>query len=137
MSNKLMPDTQAPALSLPLVGGGTWSLADQTPKNFTMVIFYRGLHCPVCKMYLTKLNGLIDMAAAAGVNVVAASMDPEDRATKTKADWGLDNVQIAYGVTAQDVHNWGLYLSTSIKEAEMPSLQNRVCSGCVQMGVCT
>ena len=72
MSNKLMPDTQAPALSLPLVGGGTWSLADQTPKNFTMVIFYRGLHCPVCKMYLTKLNGLIDMAAAAGVNVVAA-----------------------------------------------------------------
>lgn len=118
MSNKLMPDTRAPALSLPLVGGGTWSLAEQTPKNFTMVIFYRGLHCPVCKMYLTKLNGLIDMAAAAGVNVVAASMDPEDRATKTKADWGLNNVQIAYGVTAQDVHNWGLYLSTSIKEAE-------------------
>ena len=47
MTQKLMPDSQAPVLSLPLVGGGTWSLADQNPKNFTMVIFYRGLHCPV------------------------------------------------------------------------------------------
>ena len=42
MTQKLMPDSQAPELSLPLVGGGTWALADQTPKNFTMVIFYRG-----------------------------------------------------------------------------------------------
>jgi peroxiredoxin len=47
MTQKLMPDSQAPVLSLPLVGGGTWSVTDQNPKNFTMVIFYRGLHCPV------------------------------------------------------------------------------------------
>ena len=120
MSQKLIPDTQAPALSLPLVGGGTWTLADQTPKNFSMVIFYRGLHCPVCKMYLTKLNGLIDMAAEAGVNVVAVSMDPEDRATQTKTDWELGNIDLAYGATADDVRNWGLYLSTAFKDAEIP-----------------
>ena len=59
MSQKLMPDSQAPALSLPLVGGGTWTLANQSPKNFTMVIFYRGLHCPVCKMYLEKLKAAL------------------------------------------------------------------------------
>ena len=118
MTNKLMPEAQAPAMTLPLVGGGTWSLADQSPKNFTMVIFYRGLHCPVCKMYLTKLNALTEMAAEAGVNVVAASMDPEDRATQTKAEWELDNIDLAYGATAQDARNWGLYLSTAIKDAE-------------------
>lgn len=118
MTQKLMPDTQAPTLSLPLVGGGTWTLAEQTPKTFTMVIFYRGLHCPVCKMYLTKLNGLIDMAAEVGVTVVAASMDPEDRATQTKADWELGNIDLAYGATAQDARNWGLYLTAAIKEAE-------------------
>jgi thiol-disulfide isomerase/thioredoxin len=105
MSQKLIPDTQAPALSLALVGGGTWTLVDQAPKNFSMVIFYRGLHCPVCKMYLTKLNGLIDMAAEAGVNVVAVSMDPEDRATQTKTDWELGNIDLAYGATADDVRN--------------------------------
>lgn len=118
MSQKLMPDTQAPALSLPLVGGGTWTLADQTPETFTMVVVYRGLHCPVCKGYLCKLNGLLPMAAEAGVKVVAVSMDPEDRATEAKTAWGLDALDVAYGMTVADVKNWGLYLSTAFKEAE-------------------
>jgi len=55
MSQKLTPDTQAPALKLPLVGGGTFDLAAEKPDNFTMVIFYRGYHCPVCKGYLGGL----------------------------------------------------------------------------------
>ena len=119
MTQKLMPDSQAPVLSLPLVGGGTWSLTDQNPKNFTMVIFYRGLHCPVCQMYLSKLNELTDMAEDAGVNVVAVSMDPENRATQTKSEWELANLDIAYGATADDVRNWGLYLSTAIKGTDI------------------
>ncbi len=118
MSQKLMPDTQAPALTLPLVGGGAWSLADQIPQNFTMIVVYRGYHCPVCKMYLTKLNGLTDMAREAGVGVVAVSMDTEERAKMSKDEWGLTNLDVAYGMTEGDVANWGLYLSTAIKDAE-------------------
>ena len=52
MSQKLMPGAQAPSLKLPLVGGGTFDLAAEKPENFTMVLFYRGYHCPVCKGYL-------------------------------------------------------------------------------------
>lgn len=115
---KLIPDAQVPALSLPLVGGGTWTLADQSPENFTMIVVYRGLHCPVCKSYLGKLNGLVDMAEAAGVTTVAVSMDSEERATQAKSDWGLDNLTVAYGMSRADVANWGLYFSTAIKEAE-------------------
>jgi peroxiredoxin len=118
MYQKLTPDAHVPALSLRLVGGGTWTLAAQTPKNFTMIVVYRGLHCPVCKAYMGKLNALVDMAAEAGVKVVAASMDPEDRATQAKTDWGMDKLDVAYGMTTQDVANWGLYLSTAFKEAE-------------------
>ena len=118
MSMKLMPDTQAPALSVPLVGGGQWTLADQKPQNFTMVVVYRGYHCPVCKAYMGKLNGLVGMATEAGVNVVAVSMDDADRAARAKAEWGLDALDIGYGLTEADVHNWGLYLSTAIKDAE-------------------
>lgn len=118
MSMKLMPDTQAPALSVPLVGGGHWTLADQTPRNFTMVVVYRGYHCPVCKAYLSRLNGLAGMAAEAGVGVLAVSMDDAERAARTKADWGLDALDIGYGLTEADVRDWGLYLSTAIKEAE-------------------
>ncbi|SIS92506.1 Peroxiredoxin [Roseivivax lentus] len=119
MPTKIMPGTKAPALSLPLVGGGTFTLADETPEAVTMILVYRGYHCPVCKDFLAgQVEPRIDAFAEAGVKVVAVSMDPEDRATKTKSEWGLEKTPIAYGMTEEDARNWGLYLSSSIKEAE-------------------
>ena len=118
MTHTLIPDTQAPELSLPLVGGGTWVLSEQTPQHFTMVIFYRGLHCPVCKNYLYNLNTMMDQILELGFSVVVASMDTKERAEKTKADWGLDRVDVAYGLDIGMAKKWGLYISTSIKEAE-------------------
>ncbi len=40
------------------------------------------------------------------------------RAEQTKVNWGLDKVAIAYGLDIQTAKNWGLYISSSIKEAE-------------------
>ena len=116
---KLMPDTQAPALSLPLVGGGTWTLADRTPEAFTMIVVYRGLHCPVCEGYLGKLQAVAKDFADKGVDLVAVSMDPQDRAEKAKADWGLTDVPVAYGMTEETARSWGLYVTSSIKEVEI------------------
>ncbi len=48
----LMPRQPVPSLDVPTVGGGTWSLSGQTPEKFTMIVFYRGLHCPICSLYL-------------------------------------------------------------------------------------
>ena len=120
MSDKLMPGTQAPSLVLPLAGGGTYDLSAQSAGAATMVIFYRGLHCPVCEGYLGKV---VDKAAAfaeAGMPIVLASMDGQDRAEKAKADWGLGDLPVAYGLTEEQARSWGLYISTSIKEAETP-----------------
>ena len=118
MTHMLIPDTQAPELSLALTGGGTWFLSDQTPQHFTMVIFYRGLHCPVCKNYLGILNSMMDHISELGFSVVVASMDTQERAEQAKADWGLDKVDVAYGLDLETAKKWGLYISTSIKEAE-------------------
>ena len=118
MTNKLMPETQAPALSLPLVGGGTFDLAAETPENFTMVVFYRGLHCPVCQSYLGKLDALVPAYEEAGFSVVAASMNTAEIAEQTKADWGLKNLKIAHSLDEATARSWGLWISTSIKEAE-------------------
>jgi peroxiredoxin len=118
MPQTLMPDTQAPALTVALVGGGTWDLSQQSPRNFTMIVVYRGYHCPVCKAYLQKLNALTGMATDAGVDVLAVSMDDADRATKTKAEWALDNLTLGYGLTSADASAWGLYQSDAIKDAE-------------------
>lgn len=46
---KIIPQTKAPELKVQLVGGEIWDLKEQNPEKFTMIIFYRGLHCPVCE----------------------------------------------------------------------------------------
>ncbi|MEK9794962.1 MAG: redoxin domain-containing protein, partial [Hyphomicrobiales bacterium] len=107
MSHTLIPDTQAPNLELKLVGGGEWKLSDQSPSSFTMVIFYRGLHCPVCKNYLTKLNSMIDTVNELGFSVVVASMDPLERAEESKKEWGIDNLNVAYGLDEKTARSWG------------------------------
>ena len=118
MTHTLIPDTAAPELLLPLVGGGRWVLSEQNPKHFTMVIFYRGLHCPVCKNYLGTLNSMMEKISDLGFLVVVASMDSKERAEQSKSEWGLDKINVAYELDIETAKKWGLYISTSIKEAE-------------------
>lgn len=115
---RLAPDAAVPSLSLPLVGGGNFTLGNPAPRNFTMVVFYRGHHCPVCKIYLETMNGLVDGYREAGFELVAASMNDKAIAEKTKAEWNIGNVPVAYGLTEAAARDWGLYVSKAIKEAE-------------------
>lgn len=109
----LMPRQKVPSLSFPLVGGGTWSLADQTPENFTMIVFFRGMHCPMCSKQLKDLEAKIDDFAKRGVNVVAVSSDTEERAIESKETWNLPNLDLGYGLSLEKAREWGLYISTS------------------------
>ena len=117
--HKIIPQTQAPELDLKLLDGSTWKLKDQNPERFSMLVFYRGLHCPVCEKYLKTLNDLLDAYAEKGVDVIAISMDSKLRARKTRIKWGLsEKLKIGYGLEAENANNWGLYLSNAIKDYE-------------------
>lgn len=118
MSEKLMPDTAAPDLKLPLVGGGTFDLAAETPENFTMICFYRGYHCPVCKGYLGNLVSLLGDFEKTGFSVVAVSMNDEALAQKSVIEWELGNLRVAYGMTMEDAKSWGLWVSKAFKDVE-------------------
>lgn len=118
MATKLMPDAPAPALRIETLDAGPWELAAQKPSTFTMVVFYRGLHCPVCKSYLQKLDGLAEAYAASGFKIVAVSMDSRERAQKTAQDWALSRLTIGYGLEEADARAWGLYISKAIKDTE-------------------
>ena len=109
----LMPRKPVPALEFELVGGGRWSLAAQMPQNFTMVVFYRGLHCPICRKYTSELNGMIGEFDRRGVSTVITSNDTQERAQEAKDKWGLPNLAIGYGVPVEKSREWGLYVSTS------------------------
>ncbi len=113
------PQTPAPALEVDLVGGGRWHLADQHPDAFTLVVFYRGLHCPVCKVYTAQLAGMLDAFAGVGVtSVVAVSGDTEARATTSVQEWGLGSLDVGWGQSVASMRAWGLFVSKGITEGE-------------------
>ena len=108
----LIPRQPVPALELPLVGGGTWKLSERTPKNFTMVVFYRGLHCPICRKQLTELQNQLAEFDKRGVKAIAISSDNAERAGKTVETWKLDKLPVGYGLDLETARQWGLYVSS-------------------------
>ncbi len=109
----IKPRQSVPALEFDTLDGGRWSLAAQAPQHFTMVVFYRGLHCPICRRYLTELNGMIGEFDRRGVATVVTSTDTRERAQEAKDKWGMPNLAIGYGVPIEKAREWGLYVSTS------------------------
>lgn len=116
-----LPRRPAPPLSFPLTTGETWRLDEQAPERFTLIVFYRGVHCPVCKKYLEELTRMQSRFADRGTEVVAVSMDNEARARKTRQDWDIDGLKLGYALPVEQAQAWGLYLSEAVKEQE-PSL---------------
>jgi peroxiredoxin len=105
------PNQQAPELVVDLVGGGSWDLAAQHPQGFTLVVFYRGHHCPVCRAQLSELNRRIDELEQRGLSVIAVSGDTEELASQSKRDWHLDRLTLGYGLAVQTMRTWGLFVS--------------------------
>jgi len=112
------PKQEAPALSFQSLDGNQWNLNEQKPENFTLIVFYRGLHCPICKKYLQQLESLIPDFQERGVNVVAVSMDTEKRARLSRKDWELKNLKIGYQLDLETAKKWGLYISAGVKDGE-------------------
>ena len=108
------PRQPAPALDVDTVGGGRWSLAAQEPALFSMLVFYRGLHCPICKPYLRDLDRKLGDFAELGITAAALSSDTRERAEQAKADWSIDGLTIGYGVSIDAARAWGLFISSSI-----------------------
>ena len=113
-----MPRTRAAELRVETIEADRWSLHDQSPKSFTMIVFYRGLHCPVCKRYLLGLDRRLDDFHEHGVEVIAISGDTRVRAEQAKQDWELENLRIGYGQSIDSMREWGLFISHAIKESE-------------------
>jgi peroxiredoxin len=106
----LKPRQTVPALEVSTLQGA-WSLGDQAPENFTMLVFYRGLHCPICSKYLAELDKLAGDFAETGVGILALSSDGEERAKQAVEDWGLKNTNIGYGLSVEQAQAWGLHRS--------------------------
>ncbi len=74
----IKPREKTPDLNIQLVNGTQWKLSEQSPKNFTMLLFYRGKHCPVCKKQLQELQSSLSKFTDRGVNVIAINSEYEE-----------------------------------------------------------
>ena len=76
----LVPRQKTPDLEVPTLSHGAFNLATDNAENFTLITFYRGLHCPICTNYLTELELLTPEFEERGVKTIAISSDAEERA---------------------------------------------------------
>ena len=118
MSNNIIPGKKAPSLNIETISGNIWSLDNHLNKSKCMIVFYRGLHCPVCSVFLKQIESYLLEYKKSNTEVIAVSMDNKEKALKTKSDWSIKNLNIAYGLSEENARRWGLYISKSIKEAE-------------------
>lgn len=109
----LLPRYPVPALNVPLTTGGRFVLGAAPEHRFDLLIFYRGLHCPICAKYLLELERLAPEFASRGVQVVAVSSDTEDRGRQMAEKVKASGIKIAYGLSLRSARQWGLYISTS------------------------
>jgi len=118
VSNNIIPGKKAPSLNIETISGNTWSLDNHLNKSKCMIVFYRGLHCPVCSVFLKQIESQLLEYKKSNTEVIAVSMDNKEKALKVKSDWSIKNLNIAYGLSEGNARKWGLYISKSIKEAE-------------------
>ena len=109
----LKPRMKTPELEVDTLDDGKWRLSAQKPENFTMIVAYRGLHCPICRPYISGLDRMVEEFAKRGVEVIAISTDTQERAKQTKDQWKLKNLRIGFGLSIPNAREWGLYISTS------------------------
>jgi peroxiredoxin len=111
---ELMPRRPVPTLAVPTTAGETWSITERRPESFSMIVVYRGLHCPICSGYLKDLDDKLDQFTSRGVDVVAVSGDTAERADAAARDWKLERLTLGYGLDLDDARAWGLFISAGI-----------------------
>ena len=114
----ILPKTKVPSLEVSLINDTNWKLSEQKPENFTLIIFYRGLHCPVCKAQLEDLASQLDKFTERGINVIAISGDTEKRAKISGEDWDIPSLPIGYNLSMEKAREYGLFISKAISDKE-------------------
>jgi len=110
----------APELDVITTEGQRWRLSDQRPRSLTMVVFYRGLHCPASESYLRRLDVKREEFARRGVEVIAISCDNRERAQRARHEWGLIGLKVGYGLKAASALDWGLHIIRGIGDSALP-----------------
>ena len=116
----LIPGQNVPDLDLELTIDARFQLSKQHPGAFTMLVFYRGKHCPICKKYLEELGSKLDSFTKLGVSPFAISMDSRERAMVAHEEWDPHDLPLAFGLSEDQAREWGLFISEKRPDSDEP-----------------
>lgn len=108
-----IPRQPVPALSVPTLSHGPYDVTTDAPDRFGLVVFYRGLHCPICHKYLLELGRLLPEFAQRGVKVLALSTDDRDRAQAMSDKLNAPDLRVGHDLPLEVARSWGLSISAS------------------------
>ena len=110
----LIPRQPVPELKIDTLDDGVWQLAERKTENFTLIVFYRGWHCPICGPYLRDLDRKIAEFSQRGIDVIAISNDDHTRAQAAREGWKIKQLTLGYGMSIEQGRQWGLFVSRGI-----------------------
>lgn len=113
---KPIPDSILAPMTFPKLGGGKISIGG-SQENWTLLIVYRGKHCPRCKKYLNILDKMRGDWADAGFDIAVVSADPLEKASADQAEfgWGFD---LGYDLSETQMETLGLYVTDPLSPSE-------------------
>ena len=109
----LTPRRSVPPLKVRQFDAPDFDLAASPAPVFNLLVFYRGLHCPVCAKYLTELERLHDDFAQRGVHPLAISSDGDERASAMAEKIQAQRLRFGYDLPLTTARAWGLSISSS------------------------
>lgn len=119
----LLPGSPAPTLRIETVAHGAYDLAQYAPPGGTLLAFYRGAHCPLCRSQLKELDDRIGDFAIRGVRLLALSGDVRERAAQLAEEMQIIRLPIGFGLDLRVARDdWGLFLSTAREGTEEPEI---------------
>lgn len=125
------PNQVAPALELSSITGDKINIAHVAKGyDFTLLVFFRGVFCPICKMQLQEIEEHHSKLQKANMKVIAISMDDpansiqfaKDVATKMGDETKEIQTTIAYGLSETQARQWGLYISKGREGTAEPAI---------------
>jgi len=106
-------DGKAPDFTLPVVGGGQFTLSEFQGKKNILLYFQEGIMCPPCWTQEVDLEKIQSEFNALDTEIVMITVDPPNALAQAKAQYGIkntllyDNSLIAsskYGVLQDSMH---------------------------------
>lgn len=113
---KLVAGSILERITFPKLGGGELSVGGKN-ENWTLLVVYRGKHCPRCKKYLNILNEMRYQWAEAGFDIAVVSADTAQKAEADQAEFGWA-FELGYGLSEDQMATLGLYVTEPLSESE-------------------